>query len=254
MVVKMKYIANCSFGKDSLAMVLYILENGLPLDEVVFYDTGMEFCAVYRNRDRLLTMLREKGIQYTELRPRNAFLYDMLERPVESRQKGRHTGYGWCGGVCRWGTTWKTQVLDRYAQGAVQYIGIAADEQYRRRKLTKNKRPVLAEYGMTEGDCLAYCRRRDWDWQEESPVTESGYVELYDILDRVSCWCCANKNKKELKNIWRYLPQYWKRLQYIQSRLERPMKQWENRKYGAYGDVFSMEKVFRMEAKEKCGY
>lgn len=42
-----KYIASVSFGKDSLAMLLYILENKLPLDEVVFYDTGMEFQAIY---------------------------------------------------------------------------------------------------------------------------------------------------------------------------------------------------------------
>ena len=34
----MKYIASCSFGKDSLAMILTIIEHGLPLDEVVFYD------------------------------------------------------------------------------------------------------------------------------------------------------------------------------------------------------------------------
>lgn len=44
-----RYIASVSFGKDSLAMVLLILERGLPLDEVVFYDTGMEFLKELRN-------------------------------------------------------------------------------------------------------------------------------------------------------------------------------------------------------------
>lgn len=29
-------IASCSFGKDSLAMVLRLIEENLPLDEVVF--------------------------------------------------------------------------------------------------------------------------------------------------------------------------------------------------------------------------
>ena len=38
-----RYIASVSFGKDSLAMLLKILEFNMPLDEVVFYDTGMEF-------------------------------------------------------------------------------------------------------------------------------------------------------------------------------------------------------------------
>lgn len=50
----MKYIASCSFGKDSLAMVLMLIERGLPLDEVVFYDTGMEFQAIYDLRDDML--------------------------------------------------------------------------------------------------------------------------------------------------------------------------------------------------------
>ena len=31
-----KYIASCSFGKDSLATILLALENGEPLDGVVF--------------------------------------------------------------------------------------------------------------------------------------------------------------------------------------------------------------------------
>ena len=39
----MKYIASCSFGKDSLAMLLTLIAKGYPLNEVVFYDTGMEF-------------------------------------------------------------------------------------------------------------------------------------------------------------------------------------------------------------------
>ena len=34
----MKYIASCSFGKDSLAMIIKIKELGLPLDEVIYCD------------------------------------------------------------------------------------------------------------------------------------------------------------------------------------------------------------------------
>lgn len=49
----MKYVASCSFGKDSLAMVLRLIEEKKPLDYVVFYDTGMEFQAIYNIRDRL---------------------------------------------------------------------------------------------------------------------------------------------------------------------------------------------------------
>lgn len=122
------YIASVSWGKDSLAMLLRLLATGAPLDEVVFYDTGMEFQAIYDNRDKVLPRLRAAGIKYTELRPPEPFLWSMLERPVESKQKGKHLGYGWCGGMCRWGTTEKTKAMDAYAEklGATVYVGIAA--------------------------------------------------------------------------------------------------------------------------------
>ena len=32
----MKYIASCSFGKDSLATVILAKEHGEPLDEIVY--------------------------------------------------------------------------------------------------------------------------------------------------------------------------------------------------------------------------
>lgn len=35
----MNYIASVSFGKDSLAMLLILLERRYPINEVVFYDT-----------------------------------------------------------------------------------------------------------------------------------------------------------------------------------------------------------------------
>lgn len=52
-------IASVSWGKDSLAMLHGLIERGMPLDEVVFYDTGMEFDAIYAERDRMLPLLRE---------------------------------------------------------------------------------------------------------------------------------------------------------------------------------------------------
>ena len=64
----MKYIASCSFGKDSLAMVLLLIEKGYPLDEVLFYDTEMEFQAIYNNRDKLSKILEEKKIKFTVLK------------------------------------------------------------------------------------------------------------------------------------------------------------------------------------------
>ena len=228
-------------------MVLYMLEHHLPLDEVMFYDTGMEFKAIYHIRDKLLPILAARGVRYTELSPPAPFLFDMLERPVESKQNGFHLGYGWCGGRCRWGTTRKQQTLDAYNEGAAAvYI---ADEPHRIQGLSPPKCAPLAEWGLSESDCLAYCRERGFRWLQASPAAEGEYIDLYDILDRVSCWCCANKNRRELKNIYTYLPDYWARLKALQSKLERPMKRYTNKMYGAYGRVEQLEEVFKEEAE-----
>lgn len=240
-----RYIASVSFGKDSLAMLLILIETGARLDEVIFYDTGMEFKAIYDTRDRVIPMLEAAGVKYTELRPQNPFLYDMLERPVYSEKKGHHAGYGWCGGRCRWGTELKTRAIDKHATGATaHYVGIAMDEPERIARLVLPKAAPLTEWKMTEADCLRYCYERGFYWEENG-------IRLYEILDRVSCWCCANKNKKELRNIYQHLPEYWERLKEIQSILERPMKKYKSKEYGEYGNVFDLERTFLAEQEGK---
>lgn len=213
----MKHIASCSFGKDSCAMVLKIIELGLPIDEVVFYDTGAEFDAIYKVRDFIVkNYLEPNGIKYTELHPQCPFFYKMLEKPVNKKDGTKQNGYHWCGGRCRWGTTEKLIALERYAKDCVEYIGLAYDEPKRLQKPRKgNKVFVLADQKMTESDCLEYCRSKGIKWEENG-------IDLYDILDRVSCWCCANKNKKELYAYYKHLPEYWARLKDLQHKIDRP--------------------------------
>lgn len=45
----MKHIVQFSGGKDSTAMLNLMLEKGMQIDEVVFFDTGWEFDSVYQN-------------------------------------------------------------------------------------------------------------------------------------------------------------------------------------------------------------
>lgn len=231
----MKYVASVSFGKDSLAMLLKIIELDYPLDEVVFYDTGMEFQAIYNIRDKVKMILEELGIKFTELKPEYNFEWKMFEKPVNVGKDNFHYGYSWCGGVCRWGTSDKLKYLEKHCKGCVEYVGIAADETKRLvKERNGNKRFLLAELNMTEKDCLEYCYSKGFHWNENG-------VELYDILDRVSCWCCCNKNLKELKNIYQFLPDYWDRLKGLQSKTNRPMK-------GNGKSVFDLEERFRKES------
>lgn len=205
-------IASVSFGKDSLAMLLKLLELKYHIDEVVFVDTGMEFQAIYNIRDNIVKILQEKNIKYTELKFDKPFEYYMFEHKTKSGK----VGYSWCGGTCRWGTSKKLQLLNKHCKNAVQLVGIAYDERHRI-KNEKNKVYPLVDLKMTEKDCLEYCYSKGFCWKENN-------VELYDILDRVSCWCCSNKNLKELENYRKYLPAYWNKIIEFQNKTDRLMK------------------------------
>lgn len=230
--VKNKYIASVSFGKDSLAMLLLILETGQPLDEVVFFDTGMEFQAIYDIRDSVKQTLAEKGILFTELHPPREFLFDMLYREKTKRDGSKVYGDGWCGGACRWGTYIKQRIINKHTDGCHVYVGLAADEIGRLANLESHKSSPIADAGMSEADCLQYCYDRGFFWEEDG-------IRLYDILDRVSCWCCRNKNLKELRNIYWNLPKYWNRLCDLQTHISEPMK----KDYS----VFDLERRFQLE-------
>lgn len=147
-----KYIASVSFGKDSLAMLLMLIDKKYKLDEVIFYDTGMEFQAIYDTRDKVKKILIEKGIKYTELKPKIPFLHKMLDIEVHKRNGNIQYGYGVCGGRCRWGTTEKNNTITKYlkkqfGQNYKEYIGIAADEVKRiEKERDKHKLMPLVEW------------------------------------------------------------------------------------------------------------
>lgn len=231
----MKYVASCSFGKDSLAMVLLLIEKEYPLDEVIFYDTEMEFQAIYNNKSKLEKVLESRGIRFTALKDLLPFTYRAFEKEVHTRNGIIKRGYNWCGGCARWGTSGKLSAINKHYKETygnetiVEYIGVATDEsvrveKYRRKRNKTVKLYPLIEWGMKEADCLDYCYSHGWNWHEKTTETECGWVELYEILDRVSCWCCANKNQREIRSIIHYLPNYWSRIKDYEDRCLVPYK------------------------------
>ena len=223
-----KYIASCSFGKDSLAMVLKLIEKDYPLDEVIFFDTGMEFQAIYNNIEKLSKILLDKKIKFSILKDKYSFEFNAFQREVHKKDGTTKYGYDWCGGMRRWGTAGKLSAINRHYKEnygdevVVEYVGIAVDERdrvekYRLQRTKSVKLYPLVEWGMTEQDCLNYCYSNGWNWQENG-------IDLYEILDRVSCWCCANKNQKEIKNIMMYVPEYWERIKVYEKKCGVPYK------------------------------
>ena len=178
------------------------------------------------------------------LKDGGAKISDILNMTIDLKATDGTREYGFhCGGTCRWGTADKRTILGKYAEerGAIVLVGIAADEAHRREKEFKPyKRFPLIDWGMSEADCLVYCYERGHEWREHGAATPDGTIRLYDILDRVSCWCCTNKNLDELRNVYHLLPEYWERLKDLQRRTCRPMK-------GEGKSVFDLETRFKLE-------
>lgn len=248
--MKTVYIASCSWGKDSIAMLLHCIRNRqkYPIDCVIFVNTGMEFDCIYRMRDKMLPVLHLVGIRYVEIDISEEFKHFMFFKEIKNRDgSGWHTGYRWCGGVCRWGTALKMDAISKFIRetyprgefAVVQYVGYAADEMYRTERDTAKagcKVFPLVEEGITEAEALRMCYESGYTFPEESSF---GKVRLYDYLDRASCWCCRNKNLKELNYLYYFFPQYWKKLRELQGYFsDDPMK-------GPGRSIFDLEERFR---------
>lgn len=206
-------------------MLIKLLELNFPLDEVIYFDIGVEFDSIRNNAERMNPILASRGVKFTILEPKDTFLYTMCEKPVSKRYGGVQRGYLWCGGCTRWGTSLKLEAIKKHNETygdevIVEYVGVAADERHRiNRKRSGNRIKIypLVEWGMAEKDCLEYCYSKGWHWEE------NGY-ELYDLLDRVSCKYCKNKNLKELRNIYHYMPEVWQELKTLQDKIQMPFK------------------------------
>lgn len=92
---KQFHAVSLSGGKDSTAMLLLMIERGMPIDMVLSADTGMEFPEMYAHLAKLDDHLyRERGLHITTLRHPQGFEYLMFDEPKQ-KPKSRRTGQGW---------------------------------------------------------------------------------------------------------------------------------------------------------------
>ena len=213
------HAVSLSGGKDSTAMLLLMIERGLPINTVLWADTGMEFPEMYDHISKVDDYLyRERGIHITMLRHPKGFEYLMFEEEkqkpssIENRQRLGVPlyGNGWPGVKVRWCTgQLKTHLISKEVNRikgeyqALHYVGIAADEP----KRIKNEQYPLVDWGITEAEALKLCYDRGYDWGG-----------LYEIYHRCSCWCCPLQRIDELRKLRHHHPELWKRLRDMDQR------------------------------------
>ena len=199
----MKHIVQFSGGKDSTAMLLMMLERGMQVDEIIFCDTGKEFPQMY---DHIKKVEEYIGRKVTVLKADKSFDYYMFEC---KKTRGKHmdvNGYGWAGIFSRWCTgLLKQDVSDKYTKNkygdVMKYVGIALDEPKRHERKPPFVAHPLVEWRITEKDALEYCYKKGFNWGG-----------LYEVFDRVSCWCCPLANLKQLRAIYVHFPNLWAEL------------------------------------------
>ena len=213
------HAVSLSGGKDSTAMLLLMIERGMPIDAVISADTGMEFPEMYEHLAKVDEYLfRERGIHITTLRHPQGFEYLMFDVPQQKQRAIERriamgqplTGYGWPGIRIRWCTgLLKTHLIAKEVNrlkgehGALHYVGIAEDEAWR----CKDEQYPLVEWGITEAEALKICYDRGYD-----------FGGLYEIYHRASCWCCPFQRIDELRKLRKYHPELWKKLMELDRR------------------------------------
>ena len=235
------HIVSLSGGKDSTAMLLRMLEEGMHIDIILFCDTGLEFPAMYRHLEKLQ---RDIGRPIMRVCSNHTFEHFLLQHEVRVKRtkvevsEKKRRGYSWPGPRERWCTKELKEIPReaflrplREKYDIIEYVGLAADEGYRlerKNNQRENCRHPLVDWGMDEDACLKYCYERGYTWEG-----------LYEYYSRVSCWCCPLQPLSELRILYEHFPELWAQLK------EWDRRSWRN--FKASGSIEQFEKRFEFE-------
>ena len=238
-------IVNLSGGKDSTAMLLMMLERGIPVHKVLFADVGemAEFPMMY---DYLKRVEEYTGIPITTVRSEKHSVENIFYGCfTRGKRVGEMRGFPpTVGQACSYRRDLKVNPLKiACGKGNNVYIGIAADEEHRSRckEYAQGKNNYcfpLVEWGITEDDCLEYLRER------------SLYNELYDYFRRLGCWWCPKQPLSSLKKLWSAFPDLWEELIRMERDQGRPFKY----RYSAESLEIRFKRELAKKTEERGGF
>lgn len=197
-----KHIVSWSGGKDSSAMLIRMVEEDMLIDDIVFIEVmatpaiGGELPEMYEYIER---MERYIGRKITVVR--SVLDFDTVFHQQYQTGKRAGTIYGFpftCGVWCNDRLKLRTICRHYKTYGEhIRYLGLAADEPKRLAKLGPICRAPLAEWGMTEQDCIDFLKKRDM------------LNPLYQKFKRLGCWFCVKQSMDSLRVLRRDYPEYW---------------------------------------------
>ena len=200
-----EHILSLSYGKDSMACFGACDVLGWPIDRVVTAEVWAtdtipaDLPPMVEFKAKADKIIKERwGIEVEHMRAKRC--YEDVFYIVCHGEKSRISGkiYGWPFQRGPWcNSRLKQSVFGMLPKGAIQYIGIAADEPGRLHSLSESKKSPLVEVGWTEADCRRWCEENDL----LSPV--------YTTVSRGGCWFCHNQGVDQLRLLRRNYPELW---------------------------------------------
>ena len=235
----MKYIACCSFGKDSLAQIIVAKEHGEPIDAVIYSEVMFtdEISGEFpEHRDFIYNVAIPKlkelyGLETIVLRSPQTMWKDFHTVRVRGSTAGLLRGFP-IPGLCTINRDCKIPPIKKYlkkqSEDVIQYVGIAVDEPKRLKRLEgTNKVSLLAKYGVTEQQAKYICER-------------AGLLSpIYNIAGRNGCFFCPNASEKELRHLYFNHPEIWELLRGLQC-----TKNTSRNCFTRNKTIFDYEKIF----------
>ena len=172
----MKHIASFSGGKDSAATIILAHEHGDPLDQIIFAEVmfDQEISGELPEhidfvKNKCIPLFESWGYKVEILHAKKTYMdcfNKVTQRSKVPERVGRKYGFPMAGKCvindrCKVGAIrefFKTQDMD----DVVQYIGIAADEPKRLKRIDGTRKvSLLAKYNYTEQMARELCERYD---------------------------------------------------------------------------------------------
>lgn len=210
-----------SGGKDSTASIILEHIHGLPKSTIIFSEVMFDKKRGISGElpehidwvhNTAIPRFEEWGYKVEIVRADLDYLDLFFHKKEKSKYPeniGKTTGF-LIGGMCAGNRDLKIKPITNYykkiKESFVQYVGIAADEPERLKRLEgTNRISLLEKYGYTEQMAFDLCR----NFRLVSPV--------YQFSKRGGCWFCPNATTREFAHIKQNHPQLWAELEMLST-------------------------------------
>jgi len=249
-----KYVAMLSGGRDSTAMVEYILSKGMPLDYIITADTLHEFPQMYEYLDKFEKYLQDKyGMSITRVEPSRTFEDWVFGKITRGERKGMIRGLPKVLSPCWWTREakiipvhkWIDKNLDGYE--IIEYIGYTYSELKRSKVKATNQIYPLIDARLCEADVDKILESIDM------------VNPLYEFYDRTGCYFCIKQGMRARYVLYKKYPEQWEYMKGIEEKLQSMDNVLNDRWFMEY-TLLEHEEVFnngthkhlRVEAPKSC--